>query len=244
MRKYLIRLDDACPTMDRDKWQRMEALLTKYCIRPMVGVIPENADQNLMVSSNDELFWDKVARWEKIGWTIALHGFDHCYITSDSGINPLWKRSEFAGTSLEVQVQKVRRGVEIFQSHGIFPRFFFAPSHTFDENTLKALLAASDIRIISDTVATRPYRKGEFVFVPQFGGYCRNMPIPGIYTFCYHPNEMTDEDFAKLDMFLEKRHSDFTSFDSLDLKNVGPMTIWDKMISWIYFMHRKLKGIL
>ena len=44
IKKYLIRLDDACPTMDWGKWRRMERILDKYKVKPMVGIIPENND--------------------------------------------------------------------------------------------------------------------------------------------------------------------------------------------------------
>lgn len=44
MSHYVIRLDDACPTMNHANWNRMEYLLDKYSVRPIVGVIPENQD--------------------------------------------------------------------------------------------------------------------------------------------------------------------------------------------------------
>ena len=60
MKRYLIRLDDACPTMDHAKWQRMEDILDKYGIKPMVGVIPNNEDSQLKIKNEDEGFWGKV----------------------------------------------------------------------------------------------------------------------------------------------------------------------------------------
>ena len=42
--KYLIRLDDACETMDLNKWLRMESLLSKYNVKPLIAVIPNNED--------------------------------------------------------------------------------------------------------------------------------------------------------------------------------------------------------
>lgn len=42
--KYLIRLDDACPTMDKAKWQRIFDILDGNGVRPMVGIIPHNED--------------------------------------------------------------------------------------------------------------------------------------------------------------------------------------------------------
>lgn len=101
--QYLIRLDDACPTMDAAKWQRMEDILDAASIRPMVGVIPANADQDQRIDEEDAHFWNKVRKWESKQWAIALHGYDHVYRSDRGleGLNPLWKRSEFAGVSLE-----------------------------------------------------------------------------------------------------------------------------------------------
>jgi len=47
---YLIRLDDACSTMDSAKWQRVETILDCYGVRPLVGVIPDNNDPKQKIS--------------------------------------------------------------------------------------------------------------------------------------------------------------------------------------------------
>ena len=243
MKRYLIRLDDACPTMDAARWQRMESILGKYGVRPMVGIIPSNADPKQVIDKEDGAFWEKALTWQNKGWAIALHGYDHCYKSSDAGMNPLWNRSEFAGISLEQQKQKISDGVAILESHRLAPKYFFAPSHTFDENTLQALRECSDIRIISDTIATRPYRKGEFVFIPQIGGHCVNMPLSGVYTFCFHPSTMTDADFDSLESFIKLHHSEFCGFDELVLDDAREKSLKDTFISWLYFTQRKLRGI-
>ena len=41
MSQYILRLDDASDYMDVKKWQRMEELLDRYGIKPLVGVIPD-----------------------------------------------------------------------------------------------------------------------------------------------------------------------------------------------------------
>ena len=61
------------------------------------------------------------------------------YDSTDGGINPVQNKSEFAGHPLEVQKKKIRQGIAVFRQHGIEPSVFFAPSHTFDHNTLEAL---------------------------------------------------------------------------------------------------------
>ena len=242
MIQYLIRLDDACPTMDAAKWQRMEDMLDRYGVRPMVGVIPANSDPKQIIDSEDIAFWNKVKTWENKGWAIALHGYDHCYISEDGlkGLNPLWARSEFAGVSLEKQKEKIREGVKIFLSHGIDPQYFFAPSHTYDNNTLRALKEESNIRIISDTIATKPYRKNDFVFIPQLGGHCTEMKLPGFWTFCLHPSVMSDETLEAAERFIKAHKEQFISFSDLDLSNLKGRSIIDRLLSWAYFTRRKL----
>ena len=245
MKKYLIRLDDACPTMDAAKWQRMEDMLDRYGVRPMVGVIPANSDPKQKIDPEDTTFWTKVKSWGNKGWAIALHGHDHCYISEDGlkGLNPLWARSEFAGVSLEKQKEKIREGVKIFRSHGIDPQYFFAPSHTYDNNTLRALKEESNIRIISDTIATKPYKEGDFIFLPQLGGHCTEMKLNGIWTFCLHPTAMNDAQFEAVEGFLKVHKNEFIAFANLDLTNLSGKTLMDKLLAWVYFTMRKLKGL-
>lgn len=238
--KYLLRLDDACETMDREKWSRVEDILDRYSIRPMVGVIPANKDKDQFLNTADHDFWDKVREWQSKGWGIALHGYDHCCTTNDAGINPLWDRSEFAGVSLSEQKQKIRKGVRIFRSHGINPKYFFAPSHTFDLNTLEALLTESDIRIISDTIATKPYSWKGFSFVPQLGGKCREMKIPGVWTACLHPSTMTERDLDELKSFLSEHSDKFISFDDINYQGLKRKNLADILLSSLYFTRRKI----
>lgn len=243
MNKYLIRLDDACPTMDIKKWQRIECLLDAYSVRPMVGVIPANNDPKQMIAVADSEFWSKVKNWEKKGWAIALHGYDHCFISDlgMSGLNPLWSRSEFAGISLELQKEKIRKGVKVFRANGIEPKYFFAPAHTYDENTLQALREESSIRIISDTIATKPYRKDDFVFIPQLGGRCSEMQLPGVWTFCLHPSAMKEVDFVATERFLQAHKDEIIGFDELNLTNLKGKNLISRLLSWVYFTRRKMK---
>lgn len=237
MSQYILRLDDASEHMDVRKWQRMELLLDKYAIKPLVGVIPQNADSELLAYEKDLDFWKKATDWQKKGWEVALHGFDHRYITEEGGLNPVNKRSEFAGVPLEDQKKKIREGVRILQEHGVETRIFFAPSHTFDENTLKALREESNIRIISDTVANDVYERDGFTFIPQQSGRVRKLPFK-VITFCYHPNVMQENDFLELEEFLQKNAKSFVSVGKLPLKNRG-MGFLDKALRWLYFARRR-----
>lgn len=230
-----MRLDDACEKMDVCKWNRMEELLDRYDIRPLVGVIPHCEDPMMDKYEFDSDFWSRVNSWAEKGWTIALHGYNHVYTTTSGGLNPVNKRSEFAGEPLETQRKKIRRGVDIFRAHGINPLFFFAPSHTFDNNTLIALKEESDIRIISDTPANKPYSEYGMTFVPQQSGCVRKLPFDTV-TFCYHPNGMNDFDFNHLDKFLEKFSSLYMDFPVKICTR--RKSYLDKFLNFVY-MHRR-----
>lgn len=248
MKQYLIRLDDACPTMDHVKWGRMEEILDYYGVKPMVGVIPHNEDPKQMIEAEEVEFWNEggtLKRWKKKRWVIALHGYNHCYTSNEGlkGFNPLWSRSEFAGLPVAEQCKKIRKGIAIMRNAGINPRYFFAPSHTFDENTLVALRKESDIRIISDTIATKPYTYRDFVFFPQFSGSCKAMPFSGVFTFCLHPTTMNDKAFKHTEEFLKAHKDEFLSFDDINLNSVGTKTCLSRLLSWVYFLQRNIRGI-
>lgn len=237
MSKYIIRLDDACEKMDIEKWNRMENILDKYGVKPLVGVIPNCQDKMMDSYAVDEKFWDKVKRWEKKGWEIALHGYNHVYSTKCGGINPVNQRSEFAGESLENQKAKIKKGIKIMREHDINPRIFFAPSHTFDENTLRALKEESDIDIISDTVANDIYFKEGFYFIPQQSGHVRKLPFR-IVTFCYHPNMMNETEFEYLDNFIKVYVQHFEQISNIAMKN-RVLSFYDKILQKLYFIKRK-----
>ena len=236
MSKYILRLDDACEKMDIEKWDRMEKLLDQYNIKPLVGIIPHCEDPIMDRYPVNINFWLKVQNWLNKDWSIALHGYNHVYSTECGGINPVNKRSEFAGEALEVQKEKIRKGVSIMREHGINPKIFFAPSHTFDENTLIALREESDINVISDTIANDVYYDKGFYFVPQQSGRVRNLPFK-IVTFCYHPNVMEEKDFKILNKFLDKHRGKFINFIfRFDRKK--QMSIYDKFLMRLYFWRK------
>ena len=231
-----MRLDDAASRMNIENWNKMEQLLDECQIKPLVGVIPKCEDSEMQKYQKDDSFWDKVHLWEEKGWTIAFHGYNHVYTTKDGGINPVNQQSEFAGVPLEEQKLKIRLGLEIFKKHGIEPRVVFAPSHTFDENTIEALKSESDIRIISDTVANRPYQKYGMTFVPQQSGKVRKLPFQ-VVTFCYHPNVMDEKDFYTLEVFLKENKKDFSEFPIEESQR--KMSLYDKILNKIYFVRRR-----
>lgn len=240
---YLIRLDDACPTMDVQRWSTVEDILDKYNIKPLVGVIPKNNDQDLVINKDDIQFWTKVHKWQKKEWIIALHGYDHVCLTKSGGINPIHKRSEFAGLSLSEQEKKIEMGLRIFEEHNIEVSYFYAPSHTFDKNTIYALLNKSRIRNISDTIAFKPYKMHSIIFYPQQFGYFRNIKLPGYWTFCYHPNNMDENMLDNFESFIQKNLKRFISFNQINLNNLRERSFFDKLYGLLYFFLKRINAI-
>lgn len=241
MAKYIMRLDDASEYMDVEKWNRMKSLLDKYHVKPVFGIIPDNQDESLVnVYPKEETFWDRMQQWIKEGWIPALHGCDHCYVTEEGGINPVNYRSEFAGLPLNKQREKIKKGYTILKNHGIYPSIFFAPSHTFDENTLEALKQESDIRVISDTVAFDSYYDNGFYFLPQQSGAVRKLPFH-LVTFCYHPNVMEESDYERLDAFLKEYSQNFVHYEEQLLKK-RKFGLLDKVLKKMYFAKREKRA--
>ncbi len=234
---YIIRLDDAATRMNHFKWKKIEELLKKYGIHPLIGIIPDVQDEELTVYDEDIDFWEKARRWQQSGFAhLALHGYQHVYQTECSGINPVNNRSEFAGVPLNKQKEMLRSGYAKLKAEGIDVDTFFAPSHTFDENTILALKEVTPIHIISDTVANDVYVKDDITYVPQQSGKCRVLPFK-VTTFCCHPNEMVTADFIRLEKFLDAHAREFVEFSSV-LKNRMYGT-FDKIICEMYFYRKR-----
>ena len=237
---YLIRLDDASDYLDIEKWEKIEKLLDKYNIKPIVGIIPLNKDEKLINDNKKNInFWSKVKKWERKNWSIAMHGCTHVYATKKGGINPVNDRSEFAGLSLQEQEHKISVGLDVFKRNSVVPKIFFAPSHTFDLNTIEALRKQSEIRIISDTVANQTYKLDDFYYIPVQAGKVRRLPFKTV-TFCYHPNNMKEQDFIELEIFIRKNRRRFGSVSELKLRNSG-LTFYDKFLRFAYFGFRSIK---
>lgn len=203
MTRYLIRLDDACPSMDRNIWGRIEDICDTHKIRPIVGVIPDNRHPVFQNAEPDAHFWKIVRRWEEKGWCIGLHGHTHEYVTQESGMVPINRCSEFAGLPLAVQREKIRSAWAICAEHGIAPSVWVAPAHSFDERTLEALRLETSIRIISDGIALGVFAEKGFLWIPQQLWRLRWMPF-GLFTVCIHPHLMKEEACDLLERRIKK----------------------------------------
>ena len=119
--KYLLRFDDLCSTMCWSVWNEIESILDQFEVKPIVAVIPDNRDPELDIEPPNPEFWERVRRWQTKGWAVALHGYQHLYCGSDSGLLRLNPRTEFAGDSEAVQRQKLVAALAICSANGVKP---------------------------------------------------------------------------------------------------------------------------
>lgn len=235
MKKYIIRLDDACPFMKKENWDRMEQLLDKYNIKPIVGIIPDCKDIEFNYSNIDD-FWVKYAKtWQDKNWIIALHGLHH-------DLNDK-VRTEFSNKSYDEQKKVLSKGNKILVDHNINPTCFFAPNHTFDLNTIKALNDLKIVNFISDGYAIYPYNYKDMLFFPSVFDTPHNILPFGIWTFVYHPNNMNEHDFQYLENFIIKNRKNF----NVDLEEIikkyknRKRNLFDIFIEKMIFLFRKVR---
>ena len=209
--QYLLRFDDLCPTVSRDRWRRLKLLIEEFRLQPILAVVPENCDPDLDRSLPDPAFWIEMRALESAGAVIGLHGYRHLCQSKDRSLLGLNRTSEFAGIAAETQRVWIRDGLRILRNHGLNPRIWVAPRHGFDKNTLAAL-RAEGIRLLSDGFARAPYLRYGVTWIPQqlWGPVGKRK---GLWTICVHANTACDADIEKLCGFVAAHATRFTSID-------------------------------
>lgn len=223
-RKILIRFDDICPTMDYEQWSRAIEILRKYKIKPLLGVIPECKDPELQIENVHHDFWNYIKKLQQDGYTLAMHGCFHVYDIKAQGIVNSVHRSEFAGHPYEVQLKKIEYGKKKLEDHGIFTDIFFAPSHSYDENTLKAL-AANGFRFVSDGKSRKAFVRNGIMCIPCRAGGCPKIRKSGYYTAVFHTHEWVRPNkaygYKELIDLCDKYCGDIVTFDEYVKRKPG-----------------------
>lgn len=206
----MIRLDDITPDMDMNRFQKVKAILDRYQICPLIGVVPENQDTTLHKEDNREDFWHTIKELRRIGWKVAQHGTFHLYETDDSGLLGINPFSEYAGLPYQTQLQKLQLGKKILEDRGIVTDIFMAPGHTYDCNTLRAL-AECGFKVVTDGLYKKPYCENGLLFIPcRLRGYKKPR---GIDTICLHTNLMDEKAVQELEVFCKNYRDIIVDFE-------------------------------
>ena len=240
---YLVRFDDVCPTMDWETWNKIEKVIVAEDIKPIMAVVPDNKDEKLKFAEENKNFWSKVMEWQKMGWSIAVHGYQHLYETSDSGLLGLNNYSEFSGLSYEQQTKKLKKAINIFNSHGVKPDLWVAPAHSFDETTICALTDVG-LNIISDGFYMRPVKHANKIWIPQQLWRFRKFRS-GIWTVCFHINGIKKFEVEEICSNFIKYSNSIVSLDDVKKNTqVNSLSIFDQIFSFVWKGLIKLKRLV
>lgn len=222
--QYLFRIDDLCPTLHGDRWQRLRAMLHRFHVQPILAIVPENRDPELQVSPPAAHFWPQMREMARQGATIAMHGWQHLCLRQAHSLIPLHPSGEFAGVPLADQEKAIADGLRVLRGHGLAPRLFVAPRHSIDRSTLSAL-RAQGIEYLSDGFARRPFLRGGIVWIPQ-QLWAPTPQQSGLWTICLHPNSMRPSEFGILENFLAAHAAECTSFERVLSEYACPPLNW------------------
>ena len=216
-RKILLRFDDICPTMNWNQWEKAKLLMDKTGVTALLGVIPDCQDPDLLIDESRPDFWEYIKGLQQQGYILAMHGLHHVFELKADGLVTKDKISEFAGLPYDVQLEKIQKGKKILQSHGINTDVFFAPAHSYDNNTLKAL-SACGFHYVSDGLSQKPYIKHGIILLPcRHGGVPRLKDKDKYLTVVLHAHEWDREDkvieFEKFKELFNEHSSEMVSFE-------------------------------
>ena len=202
-RKIAVRMDDITPDMNWDNFIFFQRLFEEAGITPLLGIVPENQDPKLCCGAAREDFYDVIGSLEEKGYSLAMHGFHHVYVSKSGGIFPLNNYSEFAGISFDKQKEMLMLGKNQLKEHGIETDIFMAPAHSYDYNTLRALKETGFSKI-TDGFGKNPYIYKGITFYPiSFRLSSSLRQNEGVTTMVVHANTVTEaekERYARIFM--------------------------------------------
>ena len=234
----LIRIDDVCENMNWDLMSKLESLFDNHSIKPVLGVIPNNRDEDFLSFPRKDNFWDQVRKWQDKGWEIVQHGDTHIYdrlCSKKSDYFEYGGGSEFFGHPLDVQEKRIKNGLEKFKREKINIRSFFAPNQTYDENTFIALKNCG-INEVIDGYGLMPYTEKNVKFIPQLFEKVVLLPF-GIQSTKLHLHIWDENDYKKFENFIKINSKKIITYDQA-LNKINDSFLY-KIIR--YFMSKILK---
>lgn len=213
--KIAVRLDDITPDMDWERFLKFKALLDKYQVKPLIGVVPDNKDDNLKGSQQGAPadFWAYIKELQEQGWCVAMHGYRHIYATDKGGIFPLNNFSEFAGIPYEKQLKMLAEGKRILAEKEIDTDIFMAPAHSYDDNTLKALKTVGFVKM-TDGFGSRPYIWKNILFYPISFKMSQTLKKKqGYSTMIVHTGTVSEEELSQYEKRFQLKEIEWISFE-------------------------------
>ncbi len=144
-----------------------------------------------------------------------MHGCEHKYSidTHKKDYFSYGGMSEFFNLPYNMQKEKIIDGLNLFKKKNINVKSFFAPNHTYDKNTFRAL-KDSGIETVVDGYGLIPYSKYGLQFIPQLFYKLTFLPF-GIQSSQIHLNDWTEKDFFQFEKFIKKNYKLILDYDQV-----------------------------
>lgn len=242
---YLIRLDDASEYMNFDKWDAIMAIFKIHGIFPLIAMIPECCDNEVMFGpANPERYNSFIKECVSANCAFALHGYTHELHNTKNNILDVNQYAEYTDMSFSAQKTMIEKGFTYLESMGIKDRFFVAPAHGFDQNTLAVLQELSKDVVISDGYFNWPGYSNGLLWLPQQLWKPLNKPKRGVWTICLHPSNMSDDEITELNEFIIKEKDKFLSFKDIVNQEWKELSLFDFFISKMRVKWLRIKKII
>ena len=210
--------------MNWNLWQKAVDILDKYQVKPLIGVIPDCKDPDLLIDAPRNDFWGYIKELKEKGYAVAMHGLNHIFDNRARSLVSSGVNTEFAGHSYETQFEKIRHGKQILLAHGIDTDIFFAPAHSYDKNTLKALVA-NGFKYMSDGKSRKVINYNGLLAIPCRSGGVPKVKRNGCYTAVFHAHEWEcvgkEIEYEKLEKLCKSYSKDIVSFEDYKKQSVG-----------------------
>ena len=210
--KIAVRMDDITPDMNWENFRFFQELFEEVGIQPLLGIVPDNQDENLHKEEPHQDFYEIMKELQKQGWVLSMHGCHHMYSTKKGGIFPLNNFSEFAGVSYIEQKKMLEEGKCKLEENGIVTDIFMAPAHSYDKNTFRALKELG-FKKITDGFGNRPYTYQGLNFYPISFKLGRSLKKKSGYTtMVLHANTITENDKERYRKIFKEHGKDMISY--------------------------------
>ena len=212
----VVRIEDVCPTLDREKFAIYKKFFDETGIKPLLCVVPENKDPKLVKSAVNRDFFDFVRGLKAEGYSIAMHGTHHLATGKSQGIISGDVPTEFAGRSYDTQLKMLREGKHLLAQNDLDTEVFAAPNHSYDRETLKACKKLG-LRYISDGLSKNPYMLEGVKCIPVSPAWKKHRS--GLLTLCIHTNlENLDQRETIFEFLRENLYNVITFEEACELK--------------------------
>ena len=134
-----------------------------------------------------------------------------------------------------MQLEKICKGKDILLKHGIETDVFFAPAHSFDDNTLRAL-AECGFKYVSDGYSKRPYERYGIKMLPFRIGMPNFNKKKGYFTAVMHAHEWVFE--IKANAYLQ--YQEIITNHSSEIVTFDIFKEWRDGISLVEILREKI----